>query len=120
MQIKIFTIPAFGGEKIMEELNVFLRSKKILQVEKAYNETSAAWSFCISYIDDVKIKGKERIKIDYKEALDKESFERFSKMREIRKRIAKEEGLPAYAIFTDVEMAELANKFRKEQLKINF
>ena len=29
-------------------------------------------------------------------------------MREIRKRLAKEEGVPAYAIFTDAEMAELA------------
>jgi len=28
MQIKIFTIPIIGGEKMNEEMNVFLRSKK--------------------------------------------------------------------------------------------
>ena len=34
MQIKIFTIPIMGGEKLLEEMNVFLRSKKVLQVEQ--------------------------------------------------------------------------------------
>jgi hypothetical protein len=27
MQIKIFTIPIMGGEKLLEEMNAFLRSK---------------------------------------------------------------------------------------------
>ena len=34
MQIKIFTIPIMGGGKLLEEMNVFLRSKKVLQVEQ--------------------------------------------------------------------------------------
>lgn len=34
-------------------------------------------------------------------------FEKFSKLRECRKAIAKEEAIPAYAVFTDAELAEL-------------
>ena len=33
MQVKFFTIPIVGGEKISEELNVFLRSNKVLETE---------------------------------------------------------------------------------------
>ena len=34
MQIKIFTIPIMGGELLVEEMNVFLRSKKVLQLKE--------------------------------------------------------------------------------------
>lgn len=40
--------------------------------------------------------------------MDEASFRRFTEMRQIRKQLAQEEGIPAYAIFTDEEMAELA------------
>ncbi|MDZ7876489.1 MAG: hypothetical protein U5L45_02405 [Saprospiraceae bacterium] len=33
MQIKIVNIPMVGGESLIEEMNVFLRSKRILQTE---------------------------------------------------------------------------------------
>ncbi|MCB0376036.1 MAG: HRDC domain-containing protein, partial [Sinomicrobium sp.] len=35
-------------------------------------------------------------------------FARFSRMREIRKTIAREEAIPAYAVFTDEELAAIA------------
>lgn len=110
MQIKLFTIPTMGGEKLNEELNVFLRSKKILQVQKEFhsNTTEACWCFCISYVDNITMASRTKAKIDYKEVLDKASFERFSSMRLIRKKLSQDEGLPAYAIFTDAEMAALA------------
>jgi len=110
MQIKIFTIPIIGGEKMNEEMNAFLRSKKILQIERAFSDSGAAWSFCITYLEEgfTKSKGKTKTKVDYKEVLDAESFDRFSQMRVIRKKLAQDEALPAYAIFTDAEMAELA------------
>ena len=45
MQVKIFTIPIIGGERVNEEMNTFLRSKKVLQIEKEFLASSAAWSF---------------------------------------------------------------------------
>lgn len=108
MQIKVYTIPIIGGENMNEEMNAFLRSKKILHVEKQFSTTSqnGFWSFCISYIEESTTADKA--KVDYRQVLGEEGFKRFSKMREIRKQLAQDEGVPAYAVFTDEEMAALA------------
>ncbi len=112
MQIKLFTIPIMGGEKLIDELNVFLRSRKILQIEsQLVNEgQSAFWCFCVRYIDSQALGSKPKgRKVDYKEVLGAASYQRFSRFKEIRKKIAQEEAIPAYAVFTDKELAALAN-----------
>jgi superfamily II DNA helicase RecQ len=111
MQIKLFTIPILGGEVLTEELNVFLRSKKILQTESHLTQegNNTFWCFCIKYVEDVSIQDKfPAPKVDYKQVLDAVTFERFSKMREIRKKVSQEDVVPAYAVFTDEELAGLA------------
>jgi superfamily II DNA helicase RecQ len=110
MQIKIFTIPILGGEQITEEMNRFLRGKKILQTEHhlVTNTEGTFWCFCIKYLPDNFQPSAQKKKIDYREVLDSKSFQRFALMRETRKELAKEEGIPAYAVFTDAELAELA------------
>jgi superfamily II DNA helicase RecQ len=113
MQIKIFNIPIPGSEAMTEEMNVFLRTKRILQTEShiVNNGQGSFWSFCIKYLEHSttsKGESSRRKKVDYKEVLDEISFQRFARMREIRKTLAKEEGIPAYAIFTDEELAGLA------------
>lgn len=110
MQIKIFSIPVFGGEAITEDLNAFLRSKKIVQVEQKLIQDGqgTAWSFCIRYTEDYSPFNRIKEKVDYKEILDEAAFQRFTRFKEIRRKIAKEESLPAYAVFTDEELAEIA------------
>lgn len=111
MQIKVFTIPIMGGEMLVEEMNVFLRSKKVLQVKEhlVNNDSDGAfWCYSIRYVDDVALSERDKVKIDYKEVLDEASFKRFAAFREIRKRVAQEDAVPAYAVFTDGELAELA------------
>ncbi|MEO1413407.1 MAG: HRDC domain-containing protein [Bacteroidota bacterium] len=112
MQIKIFTIPIHDGELLNEELNRFLRSKRVLQTEiqLVQHGQGTFWTFCIQYLEDNPTKpvSRGRKKVDYKEVLDEASFQRFTEMRQIRRQLAQEEGIPAYAIFTDEEMAELA------------
>jgi hypothetical protein len=88
MQIKIFSIPVVGGEDVNEALNLFLRSKKILQTEAhiVNNNGSAFWSFCVKYLEDVigvsPNERSERVKIDYRDVLDEATFKRFSKLRD--------------------------------------
>ncbi len=108
MQIKTFTIPIVGGEAINEDLNLFLRSHKVLEVEKqlVLANGSGFWCFCITWMDGG--TGVEKEKTDYKKVLDEATFKRFSHLRDIRKRLAQEEAIPAYAIFTDEELAALA------------
>lgn len=109
MQIKFFTIPIMGGEALAEELNIFLRSKKILQVEQQLvNEgQGSTWCFCIRYVED-NAPDKNREKVDFKEILNPADFERFSALREIRKKIAMEEDIPAFSVFSNWELVELA------------
>jgi superfamily II DNA helicase RecQ len=110
MQIKIFSIPIPGGEEFIEEMNCFLRSKKILQTENhlVSDANGSFWCFCIKYLDETP-QNKSR-KVDYREVLDQESFRRFANMRATRKQLAQDEGIPAYAIFTDEELALLAQQ----------
>ena len=94
-----------------DEMNVFLRSKKVLQVENQLvtNPDGAMWSFCIRYLDDI-TAGDSREKVDYLKVLDGPTFARFSALRDIRRTVAKEEGVPAFTIFTDAELAEMAKE----------
>ena len=52
MQIKLFTIPINEIESYNEELNKFLRTHKIIEVDKhlVQNGVSYNWCFYISYI----------------------------------------------------------------------
>ena len=50
----------------------------------------------------------ERQKVDYRQVLDEATFQRFSRMRELRKQLALEEAVPPFAIFSDAELAALA------------
>lgn len=110
MQYRIFTINA--EEPSCDEMNAFLRNKKIAEVEKHFftMQSSAYWTFCVSYIDDAQNNNQsnKREKVDYKDTLDEKSFERFSMLRELRKTIAASEGLPIYAVFTNDELAGIA------------
>ena len=92
-----------------EEMNAFLRTRRILQTEShlVSSEQGTFWCFCIKYLDE-KAPVSGRKKKDYKKELDEMSFQRFARMREIRKKLAKEEGIPAYLIFSDEELAGLA------------
>lgn len=110
MQIKMISVPVIGGEALNEELNAFLRSKKVIQMDhQLVNERGGAlWCFCIQYIDDYSPFNKNKEKTDYKQELDEASFQRFSNLRVIRKQLAQIEKVPAYAVFTDEELAGLA------------
>jgi superfamily II DNA helicase RecQ len=117
MQIKIFTIPITDDGTMQEEMNKFLRGHKVLETESHIisNHKGAYWCFCIKFLSSGFNTEKEAVRKDYKELLDENTFARFAKMREIRKKLALEDGVPAYAVFTDAELAAIA---KLEQLTI--
>ncbi len=111
MQIKLFTIPIDDSGAALDEMNRFLKGNKILEVQNQLisNENGAYWCFCVRYIE----KGfsqaiYSKTKVDYKQILDEETFQKFSRLRAIRKKVAADEGVPAFAVFTDEELAGLA------------
>jgi superfamily II DNA helicase RecQ len=113
MQIKLFTIPIGDSGRALDEMNKFLRTNKILEVhdQLVSNRNGACWCFCVRYIERASnpVNGN-KIKVDYRKVLDDETFKKFSRLREIRKRVAADEGIPAFAVFTDEELADLAKQ----------
>lgn len=95
-----------------EEMNAFLRGHKILQVEQQLvsGPLGTCWSFCIRYIEGGAPAGKrrKRPRKDYKSELPPEAFERFSIFRKVRKQIAEEDSIPAFAVFTDKQLSGLS------------
>lgn len=112
MQFKIFTIPLLSAYSSTEDMNFFLRSHKIIDVKKELivQNDIYYWSFLITYIGDNIVSNdfEKKEKIDYKNVLEAEQFNRFAKMRTVRKQLSLQFAAPAYAIFTDAELAELA------------
>ena len=107
VQIKIFTIPILSSEPFVAEMNVFLRSKKVLEIKEIY-VPEGYWSFVVRYVDDIAATDRDRIKVDYRKVLDEATFERFSAYRKIRKEVAEKDAVPPFAVFTDFELSEMA------------
>lgn len=110
MQFQLFEIPV-GDAVALEHFNRFLRGNKILQTDKHFVATSngALWYFCVAYMQGAVTATNNREKKDYKSILDEKTFEKFSLLRKIRKNVAVENGVPAYAIFTDEELVSIAS-----------
>lgn len=111
MQIKIISVPVWHGEESNEELNRFLRGHRILNVEQqlVQEDGIVCWTFCITFLElSRKAPSFKKERVDYKDLLSEEVFARFGILRKRRKKIAQEEGIPAYAVFTDKELAALA------------
>ena len=118
MQIRVFSVTAVdAAEDECQELNAFLRGHRILNVSKEYVLQGGIgyWTFCVEYLEgggDIGGKGMERRsaerRVDYKEILEADVFARFLMLRECRKIIAEENGVPPYALWKDEVQAELA------------
>ena len=111
MQIKLFTIPIGDSGSALLEMNTFLKVHKILEIDQKLisNNNGACWCFCVRYIEQTfNALSENKVKVDYRQVLDEPTFRKFSHLREIRKKVAATEGLSAFIVFTDEELAELA------------
>ena len=111
-----FQIPACGDTFLEEELNSFLESKAVvdLRQEFAQGEGGPHWCFSVRWRDGALTKDapkRAKALVDYKEILSPADFVTFARLREVRKELAKAEQVPAYAIFTNEQLAEIAKAF---------
>lgn len=104
-----------GGEAVNDEMNAFMRSHRIVNVEKQFFATaeSGYWCFCVNYLENAGVNTSSnqqqgKPKVDYKEVLEPKQYAVFTRLREIRKQIADDNAVPAFAVFTDSELAEIS------------
>ena len=112
MQIKFFTIPVLSSNE-EDAINKFLRSVKVLEVKKELVSVGAGvyWAICVVFLNDGRTESCQSVsreKIDYKTVLSEADFKQFCILRKLRKQLSDDDAVPAFAVFTDSELAEIA------------
>ena len=113
MQLKLFILPVKNLSAAEGEMNSFLRSHRVLAVKKEFvsDGENSFWTFCVEYLESapagIAPPGNKLPKVDYKEVLKPEEFEVFSRLREWRKGVAEQEGVPVYVVFTNEQLAAM-------------
>ena len=105
MQFTTFFIPLGDAGQAQDELNAFLRSKRVLAVDKALG--AQGWSFCVEWLEGGKPSMSKRPKIDYREILSAAEFDLFSALRDQRKELAHREGVQLYTVMTNEQLADM-------------
>ncbi len=116
MQLKLFILPVKNLSVPEVEMNSFLRSHRVLAVKKEFvsDGENSFWTFCVEYLESapagIAAPGSRLPKVDYKEMLKPEEFEVFSRLREWRKGVAEQEGVPVYVVFTNEQLAAMVKQ----------
>ena len=121
-----FFISPFGEKSVTDELNAFLRSHRIVNVEKRLidGERGTGWVFLVEYGNEnsKNATNSPSQRIDYREVLNPVEYALYDKLRNLRKEIADKAGIPVYAVFTNDHLAGMVKnppKTAKELLSIS-
>ncbi len=113
MKYQFFTIPVHSFEISQQELNSFCSGHRVATVEKQFvaNGDASFWTVCVTYLDgNEKQAASQRSRVDYKEVLNEKDFTIFAILRNLRKTLAEKEGVPAYALFTNEQLATMVRR----------
>jgi len=110
-----FYVSPFGEKSVTDELNSFLRSHRIVNVEKKLidGERGTGWVFMVEYgIDGGSGKNASNSapRVDYREVLNVREYAVFDKLRALRKDLSEKAGIPVYAVFTNDQLAAMIKK----------
>jgi superfamily II DNA helicase RecQ len=125
MRFQFFTVSACGPEESQQALNAFCSQHRVMTVEKQFVALGAEsyWSICVTYLEGgaaslASPAGNRRDRIDYKEVLGEQDFAVYAQLRELRKSLAEQEGVPAYALFTNEQLAEMVTRKVRSQSEL--
>lgn len=115
MQVRVFTIRAIDADDgAVEELNSFLRAHRIASIDQQFvaNGSNSCWCFSVTFVaaNSPTPARSSKPRVDYREKLNERDFAVFASLRTLRKARAVQEGIPAYAIFTNEQLAEIATR----------
>jgi len=113
-QFVSFFVSPFGEKSVTDELNTFLRSHRIVNVEKRLidGERGTGWLFLVEYGNEgsKNISNTSTQRIDYREVLNQVEYALYDKLRNLRKEIAEKSSIPVYAVFTNEQLAGMVKK----------
>ncbi|MCP5520958.1 MAG: HRDC domain-containing protein [Verrucomicrobiales bacterium] len=115
MNFRVFQYP-IPGVADLADLNAYLAGHRVLEVRQhlVSTQSGATLVFVVQSVSAgaaarPEFGGGDRgRKIDYRAELSPEDFAVYSRLREERKKLAEAEGVPAYMVFTNEQLASLA------------
>ena len=117
-QFRVFYVYGSSDAEGEEELNLFLRQRRVVNVARCYSEdqNGSFWTFCVEYISGVPVESSAgqgsgaKPRIDYRKELSDEDFQVFAALREWRNARSVATAAPAYTLFTNEQIAEIAKR----------
>jgi len=118
MPFRIFMIPILCGDEATQELNAFIANHRVAHIDRKWIDqgTQSAWVFCVEYLlssptrDSNPRTQLSRNRIDYKTILSPDEFTIFSLLREVRKELSQQEGVPVFALFSNEQLAQMVQR----------
>jgi superfamily II DNA helicase RecQ len=118
MPFRIFLIPVLYSDEATEELNAFIAGHRVAHIERKWIDQGAqsAYVFCVEYVlasptrDGNPRSQLSRNRIDYKTILSPNEFTIFSLLRELRKELSQQEGVPVFALFSNEQLAQMVQR----------
>jgi predicted DNA binding CopG/RHH family protein len=113
MKYRFFSIPAMMPEDMQDDMNRFCTAHRVISIEKQFVQDGerSYWAVCVSYVEkQAGPLSPRKGNVDYREVLSAADFALFAKLRDLRKRLAEREGVPAYALFTNEQLAQMAQQ----------
>ena len=113
MKYRFFSIPAMIPDDMQEEMNRFCAAHRVISIEKQFVQDGerSYCALCVGYVEKpVGPLSPRKGHVDYREVLGAADFVLFAKLRDLRKKLAEQEGVPAYALFTNEQLAQMVQQ----------
>ena len=120
MRLHFATVPMYDADDAEEALNRFLASHRVVAIERQFvsDGQRSAWAVCVSWVDgkarttasEASVGNSGEGRLDYREILSAEQFAVYARLRDLRKKLSEREGVPAYAVVTNEQMAEMTRR----------
>lgn len=113
MPLRFFHVRCLDPLLTETELNSFLSNHRVINIDRRLIDSGidSFWSICVDFISTVQPNSPEakqkKGRIDYREVLTPEEFNRFVGLRDLRSRIGIKDGVPVYTIFTNEQLAQM-------------
>ena len=117
MRFRFFSIPVHSADDAAKSLNQFLAVNRFMAVDRQFvpDGSNSTWAVCVTY-DDAGVgpapplSVARRAKADFKDVFDPAEFAVFARLRALRKERSDADGVPAYAVFTNDQLAEMVRR----------
>ena len=123
MELKFFRVPVFDSTPAEAEVNRFLQQHRILSMESQLiaDGLNSAWTLCVQYearrqshqnyqstgSTSYNFGSSPGSKVDFKAIMSPPQFACYSRLRELRKRLAERDGIRPYNVFTNNQLSAM-------------